>query len=73
LEVSEAPRFDAALWRTLAEAGVLAAFLPERFGGSGLDLVALGGVLDQLGRTKAAVPLWETLGMGVPAIAEFAD
>ena len=31
-----------------------------------------GGVLEAAGRTAAAVPLWETLGLGVPAIAEFA-
>ena len=73
LETSGDPRFDASLWQTLAEAGALAAFVPEAHGGSGLDLVALGGVLDHLGRTKAAVPLWETLALGVPALAQFAD
>jgi len=72
LERSDAPRFDTTLWASLAETGVLGAFVPESCGGAGLDLVALGTVLEHAGRTAAAVPVWETLGLGVPAIAEFA-
>lgn len=72
LERSGAPRFDAELWKALADAGVIGATVPTDFGGSGLDLVALGAVLEEAGRTAAAVPLWETLGLGVPAIAQFA-
>lgn len=72
LETGDSPRFDGALWRTLAETGVLGAFIPEEHGGAGLGLVALAAALEQAGRVAAAVPLWETLGMGVPAIAEFA-
>lgn len=72
LERSDAPRFDRDLWAKLAETGVLGAFVPEAHGGSGLDLVALGGVLEEAGRTAAAVPLWETLALGVVPLAEFA-
>lgn len=72
LERGDGPRFDRDLWVELAELGVLGATVPEAYGGSGLDLVALGGVLEAAGRSAAAVPLWETLGLGVPAIAEFA-
>lgn len=72
LEKGDGPRFDPDLWASLAETGVLGAFVPEAHGGAGLDLVALGAALEHVGRTAAAVPLWETLGMGVPAIAEFA-
>jgi len=72
LEKADAPRFDAALWASLAETGILGAFLPEEYGGAGLDLIALGGALEHVGRTAAAIPLWETCGLGVPAIAEFA-
>jgi len=72
LEQADAPRFDADLWSALASTGVLGAFVPEEHGGSGLDLVALGVVLEHAGRTAAAVPLWETLGLGAPAIARFA-
>lgn len=72
LENDEAPRFDRALWATLAETGVLGAFIPDTHGGAGLGLVALSATLEEAGRTAAAVPLWETLGMGVLPIAEFA-
>ena len=72
LETGDGPRFDRDLWASLAETGVLGAFVPEAHGGAGLDLVALGAALEQVGRHTAAVPLWETLGLGSPAIAEFA-
>lgn len=72
LERGDGPRFDRELWAQLAEVGVLGAFVPESAGGAGLDLVALGGVLEAAGRTAAALPLWETLGLGVPAVARFA-
>lgn len=72
LERSGDHRIDRDLWASLAETGVLGAFVPESYGGAGLDLVALGDVLEQAGRTAAAVPLWETLGAAVPAIARFA-
>lgn len=71
LERSGEPRFDRALWATLAETGVLAACLPEADGGAGLDIVALGAVLDAAGATVAAVPLWETLALGALPIAHF--
>lgn len=73
LELSSGPRFDPDLWSSLAETGVLGAFLPEAHGGAGLDLIALGAALEAVGRNAAAVPLWETLGMGTPAIAAFAS
>jgi len=72
LERSEGPRFDRPLWSKLAETGVLGAFVPESAGGAGLDLLSLGGVLEHAGRTTAAVPLWETLGLAAPAIGRFA-
>jgi len=72
LERADGPRFDPELWAQLAEVGVLGINVPEAHGGAGLDLIAVGAVLEQAGRTSAAVPLWETLGLGVPAIAEFA-
>ncbi len=71
LENGDGPRFDRDLWATLAETGVLGAFMPEAHGGAGLDLVALGAALEASGGEAAAVPLWETLGMGTPAIVEF--
>ncbi len=72
LERAGAPRMDIALWATLAKVGLLGAFVPEENGGAGLDLLALGAVLEVAGKTSAAVPLWETLALGVLPIAEFA-
>ncbi|MCB1256884.1 MAG: acyl-CoA/acyl-ACP dehydrogenase [Microthrixaceae bacterium] len=72
IERSDGPRFDTELWAALADTGVLGACIPEEFGGAGLDLVALGAVLEEAGRHAAAVPLWETLGLAAPAIAKFA-
>jgi 3-oxocholest-4-en-26-oyl-CoA dehydrogenase beta subunit len=72
IEKGDGPRFDRTLWAALAETGVLGAFIPEDHGGAGLDLVALGVVLEHAGRTAAALPLWETLGLAVPAVARFA-
>lgn len=73
LEKSGEPRFDAELWSTLAEAGLLGISLPESVGGAGLGLIEAGCVIKATGRNAAAVPTWETLGLGAPAIAEFAD
>jgi 3-oxocholest-4-en-26-oyl-CoA dehydrogenase beta subunit len=72
LENADGPRFDRGLWQELADLGVLGASIPEAHGGAGLDLVALGGVLEAAGRTAAAVPLWETLALGALPVAEFA-
>ena len=48
--------FDRELWRALADAGVLAAALPETVGGGGLDFLELCSVLIELGRAVAPVP-----------------
>jgi alkylation response protein AidB-like acyl-CoA dehydrogenase len=71
LERSGDARFDRALWTTLAEAGLLGVPLPESVGGAGLGLIELGRILEAAGKTAAAVPLWETLGLGALPIAEF--
>ncbi|MCW2709732.1 MAG: acyl-CoA dehydrogenase [Frankiales bacterium] len=54
-------RWDAALWRELADAGLLGIAVPEEHGGAGLGLLELCLLLEQQGRFLAAVPLWETL------------
>jgi alkylation response protein AidB-like acyl-CoA dehydrogenase len=71
LERSGEARFDSDLWTTLAEAGLLGVPLPESVGGAGLGLIELGRILEAAGKTAAAVPLWETLGLGAVPIAEF--
>jgi 3-oxocholest-4-en-26-oyl-CoA dehydrogenase beta subunit len=64
-------RVDRELWRALADAGLLAIAVPEEHGGSGLGLAELCLLLEQQGRRVAPVPLWPTLVLGAPAIAEF--
>jgi alkylation response protein AidB-like acyl-CoA dehydrogenase len=64
-------RVDRALWRALADAGLLAIAVPEEHGGSGLGLAEVCLLLEQQGRRVAPVPLWPTLVLGALAIAEF--
>lgn len=66
------PRFDRALWATLADTGILGACLPEDLpggGGAALGLVAMGRICEAHGATAAAVPLWETLALGALPLA----
>ncbi|NLU82257.1 acyl-CoA dehydrogenase family protein [Rhodococcus sp. HNM0569] len=71
-ELDEAEnRFDDALWRELARAGVLSAALDERAGGDGLGLLEQTGILTELGRVLAAVPYVSCITMAAGAIARF--
>jgi alkylation response protein AidB-like acyl-CoA dehydrogenase len=63
--------FDGDLWRTLAEAGLLAVAAPEQHGGAGLGMVAMVALLEQQGRRVAPVPLWPVLVGAVQPIAAF--
>jgi alkylation response protein AidB-like acyl-CoA dehydrogenase len=71
LELSGAPRFDRELWGKLAEAGLLAAGVPEEHGGAGLGYLVVAGICEQVGRTTAPVPLLETAVLGAFPLAEF--
>jgi len=62
---------DRALWRELADAGLLGIALDEEYGGAGLDFVAACLVVEAAGRTAAYVPLVETLVYGAAPIAQF--
>jgi alkylation response protein AidB-like acyl-CoA dehydrogenase len=63
--------YDQALWQTLAEQGLLGVAVPESAGGSGLGLVELCLVLEELGRHVAPVPLYASLVLGGLPISEF--
>lgn len=63
--------FDPVLWGQLADAGILAAAVPEEHGGSGLGLGALLGVLEAVGRHVAPVPLVPTVVMGALPLARY--
>lgn len=62
--------FDPELWATLAQAGVLAAALPESIGGGGLDFLEQCSVLIEVGRAVAPVPYLTTV-LSAAAIGYF--
>jgi 3-oxocholest-4-en-26-oyl-CoA dehydrogenase beta subunit len=63
--------FDAALWAKLAEAGILAAALPEGVGGDGYGLAEQCSIMIEIGRTVARVPYLSSIVLGAGAIARF--
>jgi alkylation response protein AidB-like acyl-CoA dehydrogenase len=71
IERGGGPRFDPALWRRLAEAGLVGVAIPEAHGGGGLGFVELMLVLEEVGRRAAPVPFLETAVLGALALAEF--
>ncbi len=62
-------RFDATLWKALADAGLLSLAVPEAHGGAGLGLIEVARVLVEVGRRVAPVPL-ATHAPAAAAIAE---
>ena len=60
--------FEPATWRGMAEVGFPGVLAPEEAGGAGLDLPAMGLVLEAMGRTLAASPLLSTGLIGVTAL-----
>ncbi len=71
IERADGPRFDPELWSRLADAGLVGLGVPEAHGGGGLGLLELAGVVEQVGRTAAPVPFFESAILGALAIAEF--
>jgi alkylation response protein AidB-like acyl-CoA dehydrogenase len=62
-------RVDRELWAALAGAGLLGVAVPEEHGGSGLGLVELCVLLEEVGRVVAPVPVFATLLLGALPIA----
>jgi 3-oxocholest-4-en-26-oyl-CoA dehydrogenase beta subunit len=63
-------RFDPAVWRALADAGLLGIALPEDVGGGGYGLLEQCLVLEQVGRTLAPVPVLASVATAAATIAE---
>ena len=61
---------DRQLWTELARANLLGVALPEAFDGSDMGFVTLCILLEEIGRTVAAVPAIPTLVLGALPIAE---
>jgi 3-oxocholest-4-en-26-oyl-CoA dehydrogenase beta subunit len=62
---------DEALWKQLAEASLLGIALPEAQGGMGMGFLELCCLLEEVGRSVAPVPAWETLVLGALPLARF--
>ena len=52
--------FDRAVWREMCEMGWAGILVPESYGGSGLDHMTMGLVIEETGRTLTASPLLTT-------------
>jgi len=61
---------DRDAWEALARTRLLGTAIPEEHGGSGLGLVELSLVLEEIGAAVAPVPAWPTLVLGALALAE---
>lgn len=72
LDVAE-DRVDDAAWKALADAGVLAAALPEAVGGGGFGILEQCTVLREIGRTLTPVPYLSSIVLAAAALAEFGD
>lgn len=57
--------WDAGVWRDLADAGVMAAGVPEDLGGVGMGLSAAGVVAEEIGRVIAPEPIVPTIGLAI--------
>jgi alkylation response protein AidB-like acyl-CoA dehydrogenase len=60
--LESASGFDGALWAELAELGWLGIQIPERFGGSGLDVLTAVLAAEEMGRVLAPAPFAAAIG-----------
>ena len=62
---------DEKLWRALADASLLGVAIPEQHGGSGLGFLALGLLLQEVGRAVSKVPSYPALALGALSLTRF--
>lgn len=67
------PDLDAAAWKELAQAGLLAVALPAALGGDGLGVAETAALLTEVGRHAARVPALATLALGVLPVTRCAS
>ena len=67
----QAERMDTALWRALAEAGLLGLDIPEGNGGIGLGFYSLTMLCEEVGRTVASVPVIPVLVSAAGTLRRF--
>jgi hypothetical protein len=62
---------DQQTWQALAQASLLGVAVPEAYGGSGMGLVEIGLLCEEVGRAVAQVPVLPSLVLGGLPLAEF--
>lgn len=67
------PGYDEAVWKALAQAGLLALALPEELGGDGFGALETSLVLTEVGRQTLPLPALATLALGVLPVVAFGD
>ena len=69
--LSSVTGYDEALWKGMAQAGLLSLAVPESAGGDGFGPLEVAAVLTEVGRQTIPVPAFATLALGVLPIARF--
>jgi alkylation response protein AidB-like acyl-CoA dehydrogenase len=65
--------YDRLLWRrAVDELGLTGLLVPERYGGSAVDMLTLGVVFEELGRALVCAPFLSTIGLATPALLQAA-
>lgn len=67
--ITEEKGWDEALWRELAQLGLLGAAIPESYGGVGLGELELCIIAEEMGRAVAPVPFFSSICLAAEAIA----
>ncbi len=62
--------FDANLWQSCVELGMVGAIIPEQYGGSGMNFFDAFIILEAAGRCTAPVPLLGTMAMASVALLQ---
>ena len=69
--LSSVAGYDEALWKGMAQAGLLSLAVPEKLGGDGFGPLEVAAVLTECGRQTLPLPALATLALGVLPIARF--
>lgn len=73
VDVSAPVAPDRALWKQMAQAGLLSLALPGWLDGDDLGVAEVTALLTEVGRSGAAVPAYATLALGVLPAVRWAD
>src|SRR3954469_10964717 len=68
-DTKDATGFSRELWRSFAEMGFSGLLVPDEFGGSGLDCVEAGVVMEEIGRTLMPSPFLSTAVLAASALS----